>query len=43
MREITLNVNGTPHRVTVDDTTVLLDALRQRVGVTNAREGKSVV
>lgn len=42
MSEITLHVNGTPHKVTVDDTTLLLDALRQRVGVTSAREGCGV-
>ncbi|WP_405560429.1 (2Fe-2S)-binding protein [Streptomyces canus] len=42
MNEITLQVNGTPHKVAVDDTTLLLDALRQRVGVTSAREGCGV-
>lgn len=40
--EITLNVNGVPHRVPVADTTLLLDALRQRVGVTSTREGCGV-
>jgi aerobic carbon-monoxide dehydrogenase small subunit len=42
MSEITLRVNGTAHRVAVDDTTLLLDALRQKVGVTSAREGCGV-
>ncbi|MPY55708.1 (2Fe-2S)-binding protein [Streptomyces spongiae] len=42
MNEITLDVNGTPHKVAVEDTTLLLDALRRRVGVTSAREGCGV-
>jgi carbon-monoxide dehydrogenase small subunit len=42
MSDITLKVNGTPHRVSVEDTTLLLDALRQRVGVTSTREGCGV-
>ena len=42
MSEITLRVNGTAHRVAVEDTTLLLDALRGRVGVTSAREGCGV-
>lgn len=42
MNEITMRVNGTPHKVTVDDTTRLLDALRRRVGVTSTREGCGV-
>lgn len=42
MSEITLNVNGNPHRVSVDDSTLLLDALRQQVGVTSTREGCGV-
>jgi carbon-monoxide dehydrogenase small subunit len=42
MSDITLNVNGTPHRVAVQDTTLLLDALRQKVGVTSVREGCGV-
>ncbi|MFE7276787.1 MULTISPECIES: (2Fe-2S)-binding protein [Streptomyces] len=42
MNEITLRVNGTPHKVAVDDTTVLLDALRQRIGITSTREGCGV-
>lgn len=42
MTDITLNVNGTPHRLSVHDTELLLDALRQRIGVTSAREGCGV-
>jgi carbon-monoxide dehydrogenase small subunit len=42
MSEITLNVNGTAHRVPVGESTLLLDALRQRVGVTSVREGCGV-
>ncbi|BBC30848.1 (2Fe-2S)-binding domain-containing protein [Streptomyces graminofaciens] len=42
MNEITLDVNGTPYKVAVEDTTLLLDALRRRVGVTSAREGCGV-
>ena len=40
--EISLDVNGTSHRVRVADNTLLLDALRQQVGVTSAREGCGV-
>lgn len=42
MKSITLKVNGTPHPVRVDDQELLLDALRERVGVTSAREGCGV-
>ncbi|MET9819483.1 (2Fe-2S)-binding protein [Streptomyces sp. NPDC006355] len=42
MNEITLQVNGTPHKVAVDDTTLLLDALRRRLGITSTREGCGV-
>jgi aerobic-type carbon monoxide dehydrogenase small subunit (CoxS/CutS family) len=42
MREIILYVNGTPHKVAVEDTALLLDVLRQRIGVTSAREGCGV-
>lgn len=42
MSEISVSVNGSRHRVTVEDTTLLLDALRQQVGVTSAREGCGV-
>lgn len=42
MKEITLRVNGTPHSVEVKDDELLLDALRERIGVTSAREGCGV-
>ncbi|MFC0111367.1 (2Fe-2S)-binding protein [Kibdelosporangium aridum] len=42
MKQITLTVNGTPHRVTVDDSTLLLDALREQVGCFSVREGCGV-
>lgn len=42
MKSITLNVNGTPHDVGVEDGALLLDVLRERVGVTSAREGCGV-
>jgi carbon-monoxide dehydrogenase small subunit len=42
MSEITLRVNGVAHRVPVEDTTLLLDALRLRVGITSTREGCGV-
>lgn len=42
MSEITLTVNGTSHKVAVEDRTLLLDALRGRVGVTSVREGCGV-
>ena len=42
LKSITLKVNGTPHPVQVDDQELLLDALRERVGVTSAREGCGV-
>jgi len=42
MSEITLRVNGIAHEVPVDDTTLLLDALRLRVGITSTREGCGV-
>ena len=42
MKSITLKVNGTPHPVEVGDQELLLDALRERVGVTSAREGCGV-
>lgn len=40
--DISLTVNGTAHVVPVEDSTLLLDALRQQVGVTSAREGCGV-
>jgi aerobic-type carbon monoxide dehydrogenase small subunit (CoxS/CutS family) len=42
VKTITLTVNGTPYPVRVDDQELLLDALRERVGVTSAREGCGV-
>ena len=42
MSEITLKVNGTARKARVDDTTLLLDALRGEVGVTSVREGCGV-
>ncbi len=40
--DISLKVNGSEHRVRVEDTGLLLDALRHDVGVTSAREGCGV-
>jgi xanthine dehydrogenase YagT iron-sulfur-binding subunit len=37
--EITLQVNGTAHRLSVDTRTTLLDALRERLGLTGAKKG----
>ena len=37
--EITLRVNGTPHRLIVDTRTTLLDALRERLGLTGPKKG----
>jgi xanthine dehydrogenase YagT iron-sulfur-binding subunit len=37
--EITLRVNGTARRVTVDTRTTLLDALRERLDLTGAKKG----
>lgn len=37
--EITLRVNGTAHRLVVDTRTTLLDALRERLGLTGAKKG----
>lgn len=42
MSDIMLKVNGVARRVPVEDTTLLLDALRQRVGITSTREGCGV-
>ena len=42
MKPITLKVNGSPHPVQVGDQELLLDALRERVGITSAREGCGV-
>ncbi|HZC79226.1 MAG TPA: 2Fe-2S iron-sulfur cluster-binding protein, partial [Ktedonobacterales bacterium] len=37
--EITLNVNGTAQRLWVDTRTTLLDALRERLGLTGTKKG----
>ena len=37
--EITLRVNGAAHRLSVDTRTSLLDALRERLGITGPKKG----
>ncbi len=37
--EITLRVDGTEHPLTVDTRTTLLDALRERLGITSPKKG----
>jgi xanthine dehydrogenase YagT iron-sulfur-binding subunit len=37
--EIVLRVNGAPHTLTVDNRSVLLDVLRERLGLTGAKKG----
>ncbi|GAA4831149.1 (2Fe-2S)-binding protein [Saccharopolyspora rosea] len=37
--EITLTVDGTAHRLTVDTRTTVLDALRERLGITSPKKG----
>src|SRR2546430_255541 len=37
--EITLRVNGTTHQLSVDTRTTLLDALRERLGLTGTKKG----
>ncbi len=37
--EITLRVDGTEHRLVVDTRTALLDALRERLGITSPKKG----
>jgi xanthine dehydrogenase YagT iron-sulfur-binding subunit len=37
--EITLTVDGTPHQLTVDTRTTLLDLLRERLGNTSPKKG----
>jgi xanthine dehydrogenase YagT iron-sulfur-binding subunit len=37
--EVTLRVDGTEHRLTVDTRTTLLDALRERLGITSPKKG----
>ena len=36
---ITLNINGTPHQLSLDARTTLLDALRDHVGLTGTKKG----
>ncbi|MFI2610953.1 (2Fe-2S)-binding protein [Kitasatospora sp. NPDC018619] len=38
-RDITVRVDGAPRRLTVDTRTTLLDALRERLGVTSPKKG----
>jgi aerobic-type carbon monoxide dehydrogenase small subunit (CoxS/CutS family) len=42
MPRITLNVNGRAHAVQVGDDDLLLDVLREQVGITSTREGCGV-
>jgi xanthine dehydrogenase YagT iron-sulfur-binding subunit len=37
--EITLHINGTTHQLSIDTRTTLLDALRERLGLTGAKKG----
>jgi xanthine dehydrogenase YagT iron-sulfur-binding subunit len=37
--EITLRVNGTAHRLSLDTRTTVLDALRERLGLTGTKKG----
>jgi xanthine dehydrogenase YagT iron-sulfur-binding subunit len=37
--EITLQVNGATHRLSIDTRTTLLDALRERLGITGPKKG----
>jgi len=37
--EVTLRINGKPHRLTLDPRTSLLDALRERIGLTGTKKG----
>jgi hypothetical protein len=37
--EITIHVNGAAHRVVVDSCTMLLNALRERLGLTGTKKG----
>jgi xanthine dehydrogenase YagT iron-sulfur-binding subunit len=39
MTEVTLNVNGEDYSLTLDNRTTLLDALRERLGLTGAKKG----
>jgi xanthine dehydrogenase YagT iron-sulfur-binding subunit len=38
-QEITFKVDGTEHRLIVDTRTTLLDALRERLGITSPKKG----
>jgi xanthine dehydrogenase YagT iron-sulfur-binding subunit len=38
-QEIAIKVDGTEHRLTVDTRTTLLDALRERLGITSPKKG----
>jgi xanthine dehydrogenase YagT iron-sulfur-binding subunit len=37
--EVALRINGKPHRLTLDPRTSLLDALRERIGLTGTKKG----
>ena len=37
--EMTLNVNGRDHRLSLDPRTTLLDALREHIGLTGSKRG----
>jgi xanthine dehydrogenase YagT iron-sulfur-binding subunit len=37
--ELTLTINGAPHRLDLDNRTTLLDVLREQVGLTGAKKG----
>jgi xanthine dehydrogenase YagT iron-sulfur-binding subunit len=37
--EITLQINGAAHRLSIDTRTTLLDALRERLGITGPKKG----
>ena len=39
IRQITLNVNGTPHTIAAEPRTSLLDALREELGLTGTKKG----
>jgi xanthine dehydrogenase YagT iron-sulfur-binding subunit len=37
--DLTIDVNGTSHRIAVDSRTTLLDALREHIGLTGSKKG----
>ncbi len=37
--QVTLHVNGTPHRLTLDNRTTVLDALREHLDLTGSKKG----